>query len=312
MDLIIVTTKLQIAVITIGLFGNVLTFIIFSRPAFKKNSIGVYCRALAVIDCFSIFELASDIGLVFFDYLIYLMSEMGCKMNFYVNISFSSISAWILIAFSIDKVLSMKNKAKFIKKPSFQYSLISGIVLIHLMAYIVPLYMVSARISKTEILCYLISFGDVILLVGLIAGNLIPFIIMILSSIISIRMIRNSTRNIRNHVNESNIWNRTTRDFKYAITSISFNVLFVSLKLPLIIVTILESFIPDISKVTICVTYMLYFINFSCGFLVHFASNSIFRRELFVLLRLRKPNQVNYLNQTLKSRMQKTSTLRRK
>lgn len=172
MDLVIITAKLQIAIITIGLFGNILTFIIFSRPAFKKNSIGIYCRALAVIDSFTIYELASDISFVFFDYLIHVISEFGCKMNFYVRLSFASMSAWIIIAFSIDKVLSMKNKAKFIKKKSFQYAVISVIILIHLIAYIVPLYIVSVRISKAKMLCFLQSFGDVILFVCLIEGNL--------------------------------------------------------------------------------------------------------------------------------------------
>ena len=305
----LLTTKLQIAVITIGLFGNVLTFIIFSRSAFKKNSISIYCRALAVIDCFIINELASNIGFVFFDYLIFVMSEFGCKLSFYVNMSFASISAWILIAFSIDKVLSMKNRAKFIKKRSFQYAVISVIVLIHLIAYLVPLYFVRVVISKTELLCYLESFGGVIVLVCLIEGSLIPFIFMIGSSIISIRMIRNSTRTIRNHVNECDILNRSTRDFKYAITSITFNALFVVLKMPIVIVAILESFIPDISRVALCVTYLLYFIYFSCGFLIHLVSNSIFRRELLILFRLRKPNQVVYLNPTPNSRIKKPSSM---
>ena len=308
MDLIIITAKLQIAVITMGIFGNVLTFIIFSRPAFKKNSINVYCRVLAVIDCFTIFELASDIGFVFFDYLIYIMFDMGCKLNLYVRISFSSISAWILIAFSLDKVLSMKNKATFIKKRSFQYSMISGIVIFHLIAFIVPLYMVNVTVTMSKILCHLESFGDIILLVALIEGSLIPFVIMIGSSIISIRMIRNSTITIRNHVNESGILNRTTRDFKYAITSIFFNVMFVVLKLPVVFVTILSCFIPDISISAIGITNMLYFINFSCGFLVHLASNSIFRRELLILMKLRKPNQVIFLNQNVNSKMQKPQT----
>jgi hypothetical protein len=295
-----------------GLIGNVLTFIIFSRPAFKKNSISTYCRALAVIDCFTIYELASDIGFVFFDYFLIVMSDFGCKLSFYVNLCFSSISAWIIIIFSIDKVLSMKNRAKFIKKRSFQYSLISGIVMFHLIAYIVPIYMVSVTISKVQILCFLESFGSVIVLVCLIEGSLIPFLIMIGSSIISVRMLLNSAKNIQLHFNESDILSRTTRDFKYAITSITFNCMFVVLKLPIIIVTILESFIPDISKVTICVTYLFYFIFFSCGFLVHFVSNSIFRREFLVFLRLRKPNQVIYLNPTPNSRIQKPSTMGRK
>lgn len=304
MDLIKVMAVCRIAVITIGLMGNILTFIIFSRPSFKNNSISTYCRALAVFDCFVIYELISDIGFVFFDYFVDDKSNVMCKITIYAALAFSSISSWTVIAFSIDKVLSMKNKATFIKKRPFQYAVISGIVLFDLLLYIeVPIFIsIDTKSNGTTAIfrCDIgnISFGSIITLVNLIEGSLIPFIIMIGSSIISIRLIRNSARNIRNHVNESSILNRTTRDFKYAITSVSFNIMFVLLKSPIIIVYVLKSYIPSVSTDTIFVSLLFYFINYSSGIFVHLVSNSIFRRDILIFLGLRKSNQVSYLNQT--------------
>lgn len=300
MDFILAMTGFRIAVITIGLIGNVLTFIIFSRPAFNKNSISIYCRALAIIDCFTIIRLISDIGYLIFDYYVPLKSELGCKLFNYIIPSFDSISAWILIAFSIDKLLSMKNKAKFVKKRSFQFAVISAIILIELLLYVeIPIYLVRVIKSNTTINCDVstISFGTVIFWGHLVEGSIIPFVIMIFSSIVSFRMIRNSARNIQHHVNALDIVNRTTRDFKYAITSISFNVMFVVLKTPFIIAMLLQSYFRNVSVVGINVPFLFYLSNYSCGIFVHLVSNTIFRREFFVVLRLRKANQVHYLTQ---------------
>lgn len=300
MDFILAMTGFRIAVITIGLIGNVLTFIIFSRPAFNKNSISIYCRALAIIDCFTIIRLISDIGYLIFDYYVPLKSELGCKLFNYIIPSFDSISAWILIAFSIDKLLSMKNKAKFVKKRSFQFAVISAIILIELLLYVeIPIYLVRVIKSNTTINCDVstISFGTVIFWGHLVEGSIIPFVIMIFSSIVSFRMIRNSARNIQHQVNALDIVNRTTRDFKYAITSISFNVMFVVLKTPFIIAMLLQSYFRNVSVVGINVPFLFYLSNYSCGIFVHLVSNTIFRREFFVVLRLRKANQVHYLTQ---------------
>ena len=303
MDFTKVMSACQISIIILGLVGNILTFIIFSRPVFAKNSISTYCRALALIDCFTVYVLVSDIGFVFFNIFFTEKFNLACKLTYYIPMSFSSMSSWILIAFSVDKVLSMKNKANFIKKRPFQYAVISGIVLFDLLLYIeIPIFIsIDTIFNITTVLnCDLakISFGDIITLVSLIEGSLLPFAIMIFSSIISIKMIRDSTKNIQFHFNESNILNRTTRDFKYAITSVSFNIMFVLLKSPIIIVYVLKSYIPSVSTNTIFVSLLFYFINYSSGIFVHLVSNSIFRREILIFLGLRKSNQVSYLNQT--------------
>ena len=299
MDFLIAMADCRIAVITIGLIGNLITFIVFSRPVFAKNSISTYCRALAIFDCFTIYELVADVGFVSFNYFVPQMSNIGCKLYYYAGISFASIPGWILIAFSIDKVLSMKNRAKFIKKKSFQYAVISGIVLFHLLLYIeVPLFLTRVFVANTtRVRCDVstLPYGDIINMVSLVEGSFIPFVIMLGSTIISIKMIRDSAKNVQN-LAQSNLPNRKSRDFKYAITSISFNIMFVVLKSPITFVVLLESYIPNITYVTIYVPFLFYFINYSSSFFIHLASNSIFRRELLVLLKLRSSNQVDSYN----------------
>ena len=85
MDFLIAMADCRIAVITIGLIGNLITFIVFSRPVFSKNSISTYCRALAIFDCFSIYELVADVGLVSFNYFVPQKSDIGCKLYYYAG-----------------------------------------------------------------------------------------------------------------------------------------------------------------------------------------------------------------------------------
>ena len=300
MDFLIGMAECRIAVITIGLLGNILTFIVFSRPVFAKNSISTYCRALAVFESLTVYQLVADIIFVFYKDFIPQSSDLGCKLVNYFGMLNGSIPGWILIAFSIDKVLSMKNRAKFIKKRSFQYAVISGIVVFHLLIYIeVPIYLV--RIVNPNAPAYTIRcdlstlwFGDIISMVYLIEGTLLPFIIMLCSSIISTKMIRDSAMNIQNHVTQLNDPSRKNRDFKYAITSISFNLMFLLFKTPVIICFFVKSYIPDVSVVTIYWLVLIFHINYSSGFFINLVSNSIFRREFLVLLRFRTPTQTSY------------------
>ena len=292
----------RIAVIVIGLIGNLLSYIIFSRPAFQKNSISTYCRALAIFECFTIYELVADIGLLSSGYFYSLYSPIACKLYYYIGMVFGSIPGWILIAFSIDKVLSMKKKANFIKKRKFQYMVIFGIVLFNFLFYIeVPIYLTNTKLQVMNATYYIcdtstLSIGGAITMMFLIDGSLLPFLIMFASSIIMIKMIRDSSRTITNG-GQSRVANRTSRDLKFAISSIAFNVVFVVLKMPLVIMIVLSSYYT-LNQNAFTTTFLLYFVNYSISFFVHLASNSIFRREFLVFMRLRKLNSVSSLGQS--------------
>ena len=281
--------------ISIGLLGNVISFLVFSRPVFRKNSISTYFRALAIFDCFTISELVSDIYLLCYGLFYPQFSDFACKAYFYIGMAFGSIPGWILIAFSIDKVLNMKRIGRgFIKKRSFQYAVIFIIVLINLLLYIgVAIYLKLVTIDFfgfPYILCdtSTLSFGAFISTMFMIEGSVLPFIIMLTTSIISIRMIRKSTRKIESR---SKLSNRTSRDIKFAVSSVVFNISFIVLKLPLTVILVLENFIPSLTTAYDALTIIttVYFLHYSSSFFIHLTSNSIFRRELKKMLRFAVP-----------------------
>ena len=292
-----VLAGLRSSVIFLGLFGNAITFIIYSRPAFEKNSISTYCRALAIFDCFTIVEFVYDGSIALFGFVLTNYTDLNCVMFYYIAIAFGAIPGWILIAFSIDKLLSMKNMGNsIIKRRLFQYIVIISIVLVNLLLYIVipiELRLVSLNYTNnTLMICDLTSLRLDTFVSGmyLIEGSILPFLIMFTTSIISIRLIRKSSKNL-NKTQTGFRDTRNKRDARFAVTSIVFNFMFIILKLPIIVLAVLKTLIPGLNSTDLLleVTYLVYFLNFSIGLIVHLISNNLFRSEFCQVFRLKKP-----------------------
>lgn len=279
--------SIQIAVILMGLTGNLVSFLVFSRPTFAKNSISTYCRALAIFESFTIVELFTNFYLILYNYFIGMYSNSLCKAFYYVLIGFASIPGWILIAFSFDKLLSLRKAKTVMKKRFVQYSIITGIVLCNLLLYIeIPIFLELTPVQfygVTILMCdtSTLAFSQALRVMFMVESSILPFIIMLALSIATIRLIRNSRRT----VNTSRAC-RKNRDLKFAVTSLVFNFLFIFLKLPMVVIYLvgLDQFDDYFFQVAI----LLYFVNYSISFFVHFVSNSLYRRELFVLIGLRR------------------------
>lgn len=277
----------------LGIIGNILSFIVFSRPVFRKNSISVYCCALAIFDCFTINQLIMDIY-HFYYYFPPEHSEIICKLFYYITIAFSGIPAWILVAFSIDKILSMKNSNfEFYKKRSFQFVLIAFFAIANILIFSeilvflkrVPIY----PNNSVDLMCDLayMPYISIVVELYLLEASLVPFVIMFCSSIVIVKYLTESRRKIMGNANNALVQRRKSRDLKFAVTSLTFNCFFIILKMPLVIYYILSSTGLDIPSYSyLNVASLLFFINSSISFLVHLTSNSIFRRELGIILRI--------------------------
>lgn len=104
----------RFAIVTIGLVGNFISFLIFSRKSFKNNSINVYSRALAISDSIIVgFEFSTDLAWVFYKYDLFSSSTLLCKVSSFVFVGFSPLSGWILVAFSIDKLVNVLYPNRF-------------------------------------------------------------------------------------------------------------------------------------------------------------------------------------------------------
>jgi hypothetical protein len=98
--------KVRFSVTLAGIIGNSATALIFSRKAFQNNSIGIYCRALALVDLLLlIIQLVNQSFVVFGNNDVFSSISPLCKFILYGNTALPSISAWILVVLSIDKLI---------------------------------------------------------------------------------------------------------------------------------------------------------------------------------------------------------------
>ena len=287
-------TLIQAILIFIGLLGNILSIIIFSRKTFQNNSISTYCRALAIFDCIIIVELIQNIGQLYskFTFSIINQNDAFCKIFSYFITMYSGISAWILVAFSIDKMLSMSRNSRLIlKKKWFQWSIIAVIFLINIFLYLeIPIFLIRHRINfyYDTVYCDVSSleFFRVLIIGYLFETDIIPFFIMLITSIVTIWLLYKS----RNALSQSgNIHRkRKFRDAKYAISSLTFNFMFIALKIPLVIAYTKIAYNTEIDLYFYEISLFLFFVNASSNFYVHFVTNSIFRKEFFVIVKLKR------------------------
>ena len=290
----------------LGIIGNLISFIIFCRPVFRKNSISVYSCALALFDSFlAINQFYIDIYLSL-DFFPPEHSDIVCKIYYYITTAFSGIPAWILVAFSIDKILSMRKSRRFefIKKRAFQYGLIAVFAIGNILIFSEVLVLIgrvpNEESNFTEFTCDLteMPYVGIIGALYLLEASIIPFLIMFGTSVTIVRLITRSGRKSIGIGKNALTQKRKTRDFKFAVTSLTFNCLFITLRLPLVLFYILTSagiYMPDSY---FQLASLLFFIDSSNSFLVHFASNSIFRKELVVLFRIRLPFKVTQMPPT--------------
>lgn len=299
----------RLPIVIIGLIGNILSFIVFSRKAFRNNSINIYCRALAISDSFIILHtFINDIGRVFLNRNFENETSVYCKIFNFITIGLSPISGWILVVFSFDKMICVARHNSFfeylLKKRNFQLSVIVSIVFLHLLLYGVVLFKMDIQtISKLAhesfenstnstqwvnvTVCVTNSdeFSLIINSFYLIESSLVPFVLMLFTTIVTIMVLVKSRKNLEHNQTKMIGKARRMREAKFAINAIVLNMLFILLTLPFV----LSNFIVIEDKPCEIFVFLLlllvFHLNFCLSFFIYIFSNSIFRVEFRKLMR---------------------------
>lgn len=95
--------------IVIGIIGNVLSFAVWSRKRMCVSSSSVYFRFLAVIDtCVLLIAPLRELILYASNLDIQEINDLSCRLHNWLAFSVTSLSAWIMSAMSIDRLVSVK------------------------------------------------------------------------------------------------------------------------------------------------------------------------------------------------------------
>jgi hypothetical protein len=287
---------LKLPIIAIGLMGSFLSFLVFSRKAFREYSIGIYCRALALSDSFILYRFVFDLLNYLNNTKISYKSEFLCKLNFYIQVGLSPISIWIVVAFSIDKMLNThesSNKFAFMAKKKFQLAFVSSIAIFRALFYIFVPVLVSLKpvpgSNETSFVCLLQNAPNYkyFSCFFLIESSILPFVIMIIATSVIINRLVKSRHNLEK-ITKKSLNYRKRKDVKFGITSIALNALSVVLLIPVTLSYIVTFENQIDSSLFVTIGTFLFYLNYSITFFVHLTFNRVFRNEFLMMLRLRK------------------------
>ncbi len=272
-------------IILFGLFGNIMVMIVFSAKAFKKFPSRNIYRILVVFDSiliiFSIsIEFLKNFGSIF------LISELFGKIVSYFESAF--LTPYLLVFISIEKFITIRfPNNKIIKKSKFQTILVFALMACNLIVYhpffYLNIYKANNSSNQTSqevireannafgIICYIYNIG-------------LPFIIMMVFSTLLVHTIFKSRLRILRLTNQHDR-NRLKKDIQFAISSIFLNLFFLILYLPNTVYSFIKTDLNTDLFVNIFTS--LTYINFCDHFYILFCFNSVFRRRVLVLLRLK-------------------------
>lgn len=276
--------------ILVGLLFNSLTFMVFSRKPFKSNSMGVYCRFLAIADSFIVVALIFDVVSYSLGRPLDSSSDLACKLYYYIITSLSSVSVWIIIALNIDKLLAMLNKTNkftFVGAKWFPPTIVATIYVLNLVQFVeIPLFIALSNLTISNT-TFLICNGpeddqfEYIAYMFLINSNVVPFVLMIVITIVtSMCLFRSARKLLKNTTANESYQRRHKRDIKFAFSSVALSLVFVVFQVPVVFGFMFKFTLELLFDILL----WLFFLNFASRFLGHFVFNSIFRETFFKMI----------------------------
>ena len=282
-----------------GFFGNSIGLIVFAGKRLKKFPTRKLYIALAIFDTIYLTFTVVDLLLRNMEIDLSAMSEFSCKIMNFIYFFFAPISSHVLVILSLNRFLSIQFKTiTIINKVRFQVGVIILIIIYNMIVYspIIAFIKLSkietSNENKTSSLEKVCKFNrtDIrtyIRLFDYMNATVVPFLFMLILSIMLVYTIfKSRLRMIR--MTNSRDKSRLKKDVQFAISSIFLNIFFFIISLPFFVVSI---FFKDMTD-TIEYLNFLYTFGYCVNFYVLFFFNSIFRKDVLILFRIRKP----YLN----------------
>ena len=286
----------SIYLISFGLISNIISFIIYKRKVFSKQSIGTYLSWLSVSNLIAILTILQNLFVKF----EWTKTLIYCKFYVYLHYINIQYCSWILVINSFDHLLSVtmafKYKIKLLQEKCYQITILLFVLLI-LFLINIPLLLNSFYDAATFECDLYEKYNYLIAILDMLVCTLIPFVLMTISTtIIIIRLFqwKNDTHSIRTQ-NESR---RNVRKTQFARTVIGINLLFLICNLPISIILIIINYKnlndsnlkPSIDEQLLAaklelsykVFHMLMYSHNASPLIIYLICNKLFRKEFLI------------------------------
>lgn len=289
----------------LGLIGNIFTCIVYSRKKFSNFPIRHTFVILGLVDIFYLsVNLTIDYFNYAFDWDLRDQNEPLCLVINYFGYLVAPLSPWLLVYISVERLVSISpsfyglNK---LKKVKFQTIYFIFLVIFNLVYYIPVLFFINmtSRGSSNETFNHSKKYCDFIdlkdkskfAIMDLAYSTLVPGMLMLLSTVLIINCIHKSSyRLFKDDTYRSR--KRLRKDFKFAITSIFLNIVFVILNLPICIIY-LDTVSFNLKSLKYLFSLYLFYATYAVNFYLFLLSNSSFRHEFIRLIGIKRFQRFN-------------------
>lgn len=292
---------LDIVLFQLGFVSNLvaLAVFLFSPKLVNIGTRNIYIFML-IVDNLFLFVTFIDRSAFHSEFDLITFSSLICKMYPYLNRIFSTLSPMLLVYISVERYVSLQDLTKRFVLRNYKNQLLylCVIILFNLVYYSPCLFFLELELelfdevekNETEYVFKCIIQNEKLKkwlpLMDLFNRVIVPCSLMVIASIMLISSIRRSRiRVLRDYTSYENRVLFKIKDIKLAITSISMNVLYMVLTLPLPICLL---FGDDFSEVTINITFHLFFMSYSLNLFIVYVSNSLFRNEFMIFFNIRR------------------------
>ena len=288
----------------IGIFGNVISLIIFNNKLFKSQPSTGYIQSFFVINIITILYIP-----IMFLTPIWIINTFTCKVFVGLFLLIIEIQAWVTAISSIDRLVTVLKPKQFLKKNNFKFQiLIILIALLFVCLLLIPngiFYDAVTHNNKT--VCFYDDEWPVIYfkVQYLLFRVFLPFCLMVMSSvIITLKMCRMKAQlsNNLSRQREVNLFKALIGKlvyFKnyYYVSNLKVvfkgsDVFFILFRLPMLFYLLLNS---DGANVIISLEYSIYMviglINNALIFVIMIAFNKIYRKLFFEYIRCKKDRE---------------------
>jgi hypothetical protein len=308
---------IALLVVIIGVIGNVLSFAVCSRPNLKNTVFSVYFRFVATVDTITLVLntfLQKFINYQFnFNILTY--SNDVCRLFKIVAWVLTVTSAWTLAIISLDRYISIAFPTRVSIRKNMWFQLtICFLLLVKDLIYYGQLFFSFIETSNsydnstnqtlTSSTCQVINY-DALYWMDLFNMCLVPSLIMFICTYLILKLLYDSKKSLSTrslNLNKTRPAAISKRQQKLAITSLSLNVFFLVINVPMAGFQIFAYYVKleeHLNKLILSVVYLLYYSNFSFGFYINVWVNSIFRKEFFNMFKFKligkQENQSKYV-----------------
>lgn len=310
--------------ILLGTVGNCLSIFVLSRKAIRSSTTALYLTVLAFSDLFVLYTGLLRQWLIYlFDKDVRKLGSFGCKLNIWLVYSSLDFSAWILIAVTLERVVSawLPHNAKIVctKKNAVTVLISIGVFIIGLNAHL--MYGMGLKYNQgdsgvSELAecdeiddSYRDFFAKTWPWIDLCVFCVIPFTVIVIGNVlILLRVIKSQNKtksrimpSTQNGTIQTTTHSHGSKHSSMTAMLFTLNVVFLVSTSPVSIYTIGEPYWAKGASGQKCaqlklwwaIVNMFMYTNNSLNFLLYCLSGSRFRREVIRIFSFRKKNVNN-------------------